>query len=70
MAREAMKVRWGGGYSAGVGVGAGVGALPVCVDAARRFSIPLLDAGHVLDIMNAPDGKSSRVRLYTIRKPG
>ena len=51
-------------------VGAGVGALPVCVDAARRFSIPLLDAGHVLDIMNAPDGKSSRVRLYTIRKPG
>ena len=51
-------------------VGAGAGALPVCVDAARRFSIPLLDAGHVLDIMNAPDGKSSRVRLFTIRKPG
>ena len=51
-------------------VGAGAGALPVCVDAARRFSIPLLDAGHVLDIMNAPGGNSSRVRLYTIRKPG
>jgi hypothetical protein len=49
-------------------VGAGVGALPVCVDVAERFSIPALDAGHVLNMMNAREDKSNGMRLYTIRK--
>ncbi|MBU2261800.1 MAG: hypothetical protein KKF02_07745 [Proteobacteria bacterium] len=50
--------------------GAGVGALPLCVDAADRFSIPVLDAGHVLNMMNAREDKSGGPRLYTIRKSG
>ena len=33
-------------------VGAGIGSLPVCVDVAMRFSIPAIDAGHVLNMMN------------------
>lgn len=50
--------------------GAGVGALPLCVDAADRFSIPVLDAGHVLNMMNAREDKSGGPRLYTLRKSG
>jgi hypothetical protein len=50
-------------------VGAGSGALPVCVDAAQRHSMPVLDAGHVLNMMNAREDRSNGVRLYTIRKP-
>ncbi len=50
-------------------VGAGAGALPVCVDAARRCSIPALDAGHVLNMMNASEDNPCGVRLFTIRKP-
>jgi len=49
-------------------VGAGVGALPVCVDAAVRFSIPAIDAGHVLNMMNGREDKSNGMRLYTIWK--
>lgn len=49
-------------------VGAGVGALPVCVDVAERFSIPALDAGHVLNMMNGREDKSNGMRLYTTRK--
>jgi hypothetical protein len=49
-------------------VGAGIGSLPVCVDVARRFSIPAVDAGHVLNMMNNRVDKSNGVRLYTIRK--
>lgn len=49
-------------------VGAGIGALLVCVDVAHRFSIPVIDAGHILNMMNAREEKSGGVRLYTIKK--
>lgn len=48
--------------------GAGVGALMVCVDAAARCAIPVLDAGHVLNMMNGRVGKSKGLRMYTLRK--
>jgi hypothetical protein len=47
-------------------VGAGIGSLLVCVDVANRFSIPAIDAGHVLNMMNGREGKSNGPRLYTI----
>jgi hypothetical protein len=47
-------------------VGAGVGALMACVDIAIWFSIPAIDAGHVLNIMNGREDKSGGPRLYTI----
>ncbi len=49
-------------------VGAGIGALPVCVDAASRFSIPAVDAGHVLNMMNDRVDKSNGARLFTLWK--
>ncbi len=49
-------------------VGAGVGALPVCVDLARHFSVPAIDSGHILNMMNAREDKSNGPRLYTILK--
>jgi hypothetical protein len=49
-------------------VGAGIGALLVCVDVAHRFSIPAIDAGHILNMMNDRVEKSEGARLYTIRK--
>ena len=49
-------------------VGAGIGSLLVCVDIANQFSIPAMDAGHVLNIMNDREEKSSGARLYTIRR--
>jgi len=49
-------------------VGAGVGALPVCVDVARHCSIPAVDAGHVLNMMNGREDKSNGMRLYTLWK--
>ena len=49
-------------------VGAGIGALPVCVDVAREFSIPAIDAGHVLNMMNGREEKSKGPRLYTLWK--
>jgi hypothetical protein len=49
-------------------VGAGVGALPVCVDAAMRFSVPAIDAGHILNMMNGREDKSNGMRLYTLWK--
>ncbi len=49
-------------------VGAGIGALLVCVDISSRFSIPAIDAGHVLNMMNGREDKSNGPRLYTIRK--
>jgi hypothetical protein len=48
--------------------GAGVGALLVCADVARAFSIPAIDAGHVLNMMNGRVDKSNGARLYTLRK--
>jgi hypothetical protein len=48
--------------------GAGVGALMVCVDAAARCAIPVLDAGHVLNTMNGREEKSKGLRMYTLRK--
>ncbi len=49
-------------------VGAGIGSLLVCVDVATKFSIPAIDAGHVLNMMNGREGKSNGPRLYTIHK--
>ncbi len=49
-------------------VGAGVGALPVCVDLALRFSVPAIDAGHVMNMMNGREDKSKGPRLYTTLK--
>ncbi len=46
-------------------VGAGVGALLVCVDAAFDRSIPAIDAGHVLNMMNDREDKSKGPRLFT-----
>lgn len=48
--------------------GAGVGALMVCVDVAARCAIPVLDAGHVLNMMNGREDKSKGLRMYTLRK--
>ena len=48
--------------------GAGVGALLICTDVARSFSIPAIDAGHVLNMMNGRVDKSNGARLYTMRK--
>lgn len=50
--------------------GAGVGALTVCVDAAARYGMPALDAGHVLNMMNGREDKSNGLRMYTLRKSG
>ncbi len=49
-------------------IGAGVGALLVCKDVAQIFSIPAIDAGHVLNMMNDRVDKSNGMRLYTLRK--
>ncbi len=46
-------------------VGAGVGALLICVDVAERLAIPALDVGHVLNMMNEREDKSKGSRLYT-----
>lgn len=48
--------------------GAGVGALTVCVDAATCCAVPVLDAGHVLNMMNGREDKSKGPRMYTLRK--
>lgn len=49
-------------------IGAGVGSLLVCVDVAEKFSIPTVDAGHVVNMMNGREDKSGGPRLYTIHK--
>ncbi|MFZ5502728.1 MAG: hypothetical protein ACOY3V_04255 [Pseudomonadota bacterium] len=49
-------------------VGAGVGALEVCVDLARRFSAPAIDSGHILNMMNDLESKSQGPRLFTFRR--
>jgi hypothetical protein len=49
-------------------VGAGIGSLLVCVDVAQEFSIPVIDAGHVLNMINNCEDKSGGARLYTIYK--
>ena len=46
-------------------VGAGIGALTVCVDTAAALSIPVIDAGHVFNMMNDRVDKSNGARLYT-----
>jgi hypothetical protein len=48
--------------------GAGVGALLICADVSRAFSVPAIDAGHVLNMMNGRADKSNGARLYTLRK--
>jgi hypothetical protein len=49
-------------------IGAGIGALLVCVDIANEHKIPAIDAGHVLNMMNGREDKSGGARLYTIRE--
>lgn len=49
-------------------VGAGIGSLLVCVDVAREFSIPAIDAGHVMNMLNGREDKSNGPRLYTLHK--
>jgi hypothetical protein len=49
-------------------VGAGVGALLICADISRRLAIPVIDAGHILNMMNGRADKSNGARLYTLRK--
>lgn len=49
-------------------VGAGVGALLICRDVAERFSVPAIDAGHILNMMNDRVDKSNGARLFTMRK--
>jgi hypothetical protein len=49
-------------------VGAGVGALRVCADLSRRFSVPALDAGHALHRMNDMEKKSMGPRLYSVHR--
>ena len=49
-------------------VGAGVGALLLCQEIASKCSLPVVDAGHVLNMMNDLLDKSNGVRLYTLRK--
>lgn len=46
-------------------IGAGIGALPAAVGISRVFSIPAIDAGHVLNMMNGRPDKSNGARLYT-----
>lgn len=47
-------------------VGAGVGALPVCADIALQRRLPVIDAGHVINMMNDLVIKSKGERLYTL----
>lgn len=47
-------------------VGAGVGSLLVCVDVSRQLSIPAIDAGHIVNMMNNREDKSNGPRLYTM----
>ena len=49
-------------------VGAGIGALPICIDVAERFSVPAIDAGHILNMMNNREDKSNGPRLYAMRQ--
>jgi hypothetical protein len=49
-------------------VGAGIGALEVCVEMARRYSVPAIDAGHILNMMNDLGSKSRGPRLYTFQR--
>nr|WP_321399781.1 hypothetical protein [uncultured Desulfobacter sp.] len=47
-------------------VGAGIGALLVAVDVSKKFNIPAIDAGHVLNMMNCREDKSNGDRMYTL----
>ncbi|MEI8371584.1 MAG: hypothetical protein WCJ35_01995 [Planctomycetota bacterium] len=49
-------------------VGAGVGALQIRADAAKRFSVPAIDSGHILNMMNNLEKKSQGPRLFTFRR--
>lgn len=46
-------------------VGAGIGSLEVCADISQSFSIPAIDAGHVLNMISSRVDKSAGVRLFT-----
>lgn len=46
-------------------VGAGIGALLVCVDIAKIRSLPAIDAGHVINMINDQVIRSNGPRLFT-----
>ena len=46
-------------------VGAGIGSLEVCADISQSFSIPAIDAGHVLNMISNRVDKSAGARLFT-----
>jgi hypothetical protein len=46
-------------------VGAGIGSLEVCADISQSFSIPAIDAGHVLNMISSRVDKSAGARLFT-----
>ena len=46
-------------------VGAGIGSLEVCADVSQSFSIPAIDAGHVINMINSRVDKSAGARLFT-----
>lgn len=48
--------------------GAGVGALEICVDAARSLRVPAIDSGHIINSMNGLESKSKGPRLFTYRR--
>jgi hypothetical protein len=46
-------------------VGAGIGALQVCLDVAQASMRPAIDSGHIVNAMNDLESKSNGPRLYT-----
>jgi hypothetical protein len=47
-------------------VGAGIGALLVAVDVSKKFNIPAIDGGHILNMMNSREDKSNGDRMFTL----
>jgi hypothetical protein len=48
-------------------VGAGLCALPICVEVSKTLSIPSIDGGHFLNIINSKVESSNGARLFTNR---
>nr|WP_319393083.1 hypothetical protein [uncultured Desulfobacter sp.] len=51
-------------------VGAGIGALLVAVDVSKKFNIPAIDGGHILNMMNSREDKSNGDRMFTLWDKG
>ena len=48
-------------------IGAGLCALPICVEVSKTLSIPSIDGGHFLNIINSKVESSNGARLFTNR---